>query len=461
MMPVRPFKILIVDDEYLIRSSLCEILSAEGYVVASASSAEEAEELCSKEVYDVILLDLVLPKMDGLEFMMQLKERGYPAEVVMITAYSTVESAVQAMKAGAYDYLIKPCNNEEIKLLIQRLKERWDLQQENLFLREELRHKNRLEDIIGRSERMQEVFELIRTVSGAEATVLIQGETGTGKELVARAIHKLSPRKNKPFVKIDCASLPAELLESELFGHQKGAFTGAHETRRGRVELAHGGTLFLDEIGYLPLKLQSKLLRLVQERAFERVGENETHQVDVRILSATNLDIEAAVAKEMFSRDLYYRLNVFTIQLPPLRERKEDIPLLAEHFLELYTRQNKKNIKGFHPNTVKLLFNYDWPGNVRELKNCIERAVLVEKGEVIQPGSLPPQVASPAPAALGEQMREVNFKREVCHYKRELVIDALRRAGGVKKEAALILGISPRNLSYYIKKFKIRPVDYR
>lgn len=455
-MKEREFKILIVDDEYLIRHSLCEIMAAEGYTVAAAGSAEEALELCAREPYDVILLDLALPKMDGLDFIQEFKTKKRPGEVVMITAYSTVESAVRAMKLGAYDYLIKPCNNEEVKILIQRLQEQKNLRQENLILKEELRQQDNLENILGKSPEMRKVFELINTVAASEATVLVQGETGTGKELVARALHRLSPRHEHPFVKIDCASLPAELLESELFGHQKGAFTSAHDLKKGRVEAAQDGTLFLDEIGYLPLKLQSKLLRLVQEREFERLGDNQTHKVDIRIISATNLNIEQAIEKEVFSRDLYYRLNVFNIQLPPLRERKEDIPLLAEHFLNIYAQQNKKCLRGFHPDTLKFLLGYHWPGNVRELKNCVERAVLIEKKEIVGPESLPPQLTTQAVSEM-----EANFKQGIHSYQREVVIDALKQAKGVKKAAASMLRISPRNLSYYIKKFVITPEDYQ
>jgi len=329
-------RILIVDDEPLVRDSLKEIISADGYDVLSSPSAEKALEIIQNNRIDIILLDMVLPGMGGLDLLKLLKGREYQGEVILITAYSTVESAVSALKMGAYDYLIKPCNNEEVKLLIKRITENNSLKIENQILREQLKERYGLSNIISKSEKMEQVFHLILTAAPSDSTVLISGETGTGKEMVANALHYLSPRKDKPLVKVDCASLPAEILESELFGHEKGAFTHALNQRKGRVEMADTGTLFLDEIGCLALKAQGKLLRILQEKEFERVGSNQTIKVDIRIISATNTDLEKLVGQGLFRSDLYYRLNVFNITLPPLRERKDDIPLLLTHFINSY-----------------------------------------------------------------------------------------------------------------------------
>jgi DNA-binding NtrC family response regulator len=451
--------ILIVDDEPLVRNSLAEILAADGYTVLSAHSAEKALDIILKNRIDIILLDMVLPGMGGLELLNALKEQNFLGEVIIMTAYSTVESAVSAIKMGAYDYLIKPCNNEEVKLLIKRIIENNTLRIENQILREQLREKYKLSNIIGKHHSMEKVFHLIMVAAPSNSTLLISGETGTGKEMVALALHQLSPRKDKPFIKIDCASIPAEILESELFGHEKGAFTHALSRREGRVELANTGTLFLDEIACLPLELQGKLLRMLQEKEFERVGSNQTIKVDIRIISATNVNLEESVKRGSFRSDLYYRLNVFHIALPTLRERKEDIPLLLNHFIELYNAQNHKNIKGVLPESLRMILEYNWPGNVRELKNYLERAVLLEQEDYISPASLPEILALPKKMFMQKDDSGLDFREKIMTYEKKLIVNALKTCHGKKKDAARLLGLSPRVFSYYLTKFMISKSD--
>ncbi len=455
-------RILIVDDEPIVRDSLAEIISADGYEVFSAYSAEKALELIENKRMDIVLLDMVLPGMGGLDLLRLLKGRNFQGEIILITAYSTVESAVSALKIGAYDYLIKPCNNEEVKLLIKRIIENNSLKIENQILREQLRKEHGLANIISKNEKMQRVFHLIQVAASSNSTVIVCGETGTGKEMVARAVHYLSPRKDNPFIKIDCASLPAEILESELFGHEKGAFTHALNRRKGRVELSDTGTLFLDEIGCLPLELQGKLLRLLQEREFERLGSNRTIKVDIRIISATNVNLEKSVEKGGFRSDLYYRLNVFNITLPLLKERKDDIPLLVNHFINTYNLECGKKIKGISPEGRQLFLDYDWPGNIRELKNYVEQAILLENGDYITPASLPDVLTR------GKDKNEIaeksgsiiDFRRKILSYEKKVILDALKTSKGKKKDAAKMLGLSPRLLSYYLSKYLInKPGD--
>lgn len=448
-------RILIVDDEPLIRDSLMEIISEDGYEVLSTNSAENALKVIQDNRIDIILLDMVLPGMGGLDLLNILKEKDYQGEIILITAYSTVESAVSAIKKGAYDYLIKPCNNEEVKLLIRRIIENNTLKIENQILREQLGKQYGLSNIISKNEKMEHIFHLILTAAPSNSTVLISGETGTGKEMVAKALHHLSPRKDNPYVRIDCASIPSEILESELFGHEKGAFTHAYNRREGRLEAADTGDLFLDEIGTLPLELQGKLLRVLQEREFERLGSNKTIKVDIRIISATNIDLEESVKRGMFRSDLYYRLNVFHIGLPPLRERKDDIPLLLNHFIDTYNTQSGKKIKGASPESLQFFLDYDWPGNVRELKNYVERAMLLEKGEYITPTSLPETITIVKEKVWDEGASGANFRKRITSYEKELILNALKTCNGKKKEAAKLLGLSPRLLSYYLTKYLI------
>ncbi|HDI00705.1 MAG TPA: sigma-54-dependent Fis family transcriptional regulator, partial [Firmicutes bacterium] len=359
-------RVLLVEDDRVARVPLRDDIAEAGYDVDEAGSAEEALELLGKKGYDVVVTDLRMPGMDGIELLERIKAESPDTEVIVITAYGTVRTAVRAMKLGAYEYLTKPFDNEELLLLLERIRRMREVMEENVRLRRRLEERYRLEDMVGKGHKMQEVFRLIRTVASSDSTVLLQGETGTGKELAAHAIHELSPRRDGPFVKVSCAALSRELLESELFGHVKGAFTSAVKDKPGKFELADGGTIFLDEVDDIPLELQVKLLRVLQEREFERVGGTRTIRVDVRVIAATKVDLLERVRRGLFREDLYYRLNVVPIRLPPLRERKEDVPLLMEHFLRKLGAEGRIEMT---PEAMKLLMDYDWPGNVRELEN--------------------------------------------------------------------------------------------
>ena len=456
-------RILLVDDDRVARVPLRDDIREAGYEVDEAGSAEEALDLLRRNPYDVVVTDLRMPGMDGIELLERIKAQRPDAEVIVITAYGTVQTAVRAMKLGAYEYLTKPFDNEELLLLLERIRKVREVMAENLRLRRRLEEKYRLEDMVGKSHSMQEVFRLIRTVAPSDSTVLLQGETGTGKELAAYAIHELSHRRNGPFVKVSCAALSRELLESELFGHVKGAFTSAVRDKPGKFELADGGTIFLDEVDDIPLELQVKLLRVLQEREFERVGGTRTLKVDVRVIAATKVDLLERVRRGLFRKDLYYRLNVVPIRLPPLRERREDIPLLVEHFLKHFGAEGKITIS---PEAMKLLMDYDWPGNVRELENLVERLVVVGAGPQVRPEDLPPEVRTPVRTGeRGPSLEEVlrrqkeleemirmlraetmeleigtaSFEEIVAAKERELIQEALRRTGGNKTKAAELL----------------------
>jgi len=431
-------KILIVDDEAIIRESLHDWLSDVGYKVLTAENGPQALEILEKEKLGIIVADLVMPGMDGIELMKRAKEILPNVEVIIITAYGSIPTAISAIREGAYDYIEKPFCPERAELLIEKLVERQGLIEENLSLHQRLEERYRFENIIAKSPKMQQVIEIIKVVAKSNATVLIAGETGTGKELVARAIHSQSYRKDKPFVAVSCAALPESLLESELFGHEKGSFTGAHAQRRGKFEVANRGTLFLDEIGEMSANIQVHLLRVLEEKEFTRVGGNELIKVDVRVVSATNKDMKTAIANGQFREDLYYRLNVVTIELPPMRERKEDIPLLAQHFLKKFAVENQKEITGFSPEATDFLLNYEWPGNVRELENAIERAVTLARNSSIQLADLPQEnlllVRSAPP---GKDLEEV----EKNH-----IIRVLKETQGNYSQAARLLGISRMTL---------------
>ncbi len=373
-------KILIVDDEQIVRESLTNWLKEENYQVEAAENGTLALEKIRQGPFQVVLLDLKMPGMDGIQVLTELKKDYPDIEVIIMTAYGSVNTAVEAIKAGAYDYIVKPFDPEEVALLIKKILEHKNLILENILLRQKLEDKYEFEDLIGKSAVMQQLFELIRNVAPTSATVLINGESGTGKELVAKAIHAISPRRFEPFIALSCGALPDTLLESELFGYEKGAFTGAAHTKKGRFEMADGGTLFLDEVGEITLKTQIDLLRVLQEKAFRRLGGTELIKVDVRIISATNRDLPQAITQGLFRSDLYYRLNVVGLHLPSLRERREDIPLLAKHFLRRYTIEINKKIERLAPAALELLMEYNWPGNVRELENAIERAVVISPG---------------------------------------------------------------------------------
>ena len=465
-------RVLLVEDDRVARVPLRDDIAEAGYDVDEAGSAEEALELLGKKGYDVVVTDLRMPGMDGIELLERIKAESPDTEVIVITAYGTVRTAVRAMKLGAYEYLTKPFDNEELLLLLERIRRMREVMEENVRLRRRLEERYRLEDMVGKGHKMQEVFRLIRTVASSDSTVLLQGETGTGKELAAHAIHELSPRRDGPFVKVSCAALSRELLESELFGHVRGAFTSAIKDKPGKFELADGGTIFLDEVDDIPLELQVKLLRVLQEREFERVGGTRTIRVDVRVIAATKVDLLERVRRGLFREDLYYRLNVVPIRLPPLRERKEDVPLLMEHFLRKLGAEGRIEMT---PEAMKLLMDYDWPGNVRELENLVERLVVVGAGPKVGPEDLPPEIRSPAPKEKGPSLEEVlrrqeelermirmlgsseprlgdaSFEEIVEAKERELITEALRRTGGNKTKAAELLGMK---LSTFRDKMK-------
>ena len=383
------YRILIVDDEEAQRKQLAGFLEKQGFSVATAESGQMAIEISQRQYYEVALLDLKMPGMDGLELLKRLKELNPEIQVIMMTAYGTVETAVEAMQHGAYHYVNKPINLDELKLNINKALEKYHLLQENRYLKEELKSKFQDLQIIGSSKGMKEVLSTVSRVAKTKSTVLIRGESGTGKEMVARAIHALSDRADKRFVAVSCAALPETLFEAELFGHEKGAFTGAVKRKEGRFELADGGTLFLDEVGDIPLETQVKLLRVLESQEFERLGGKETLKVDVRIISATNQDLEKKIKEKSFREDLYYRLNVISLLIPPLRDRKEDILLLTDHFIRKANLKCGRKVKGITPEVKDIILSYDWPGNVRELENVIERGVVLSRTDVIDKNDLP------------------------------------------------------------------------
>ncbi len=382
-------KILIVDDELILRESLAGWLQRDGHAVETAGSGEAALGMLKDARFDIMLVDIKMEGMSGLDVLQHVKETDPDVDVVMITAFGSIPTAIEAMKNGAYDYMLKPFDPNELGVLIDKIITHQNQQREMLFLREERKERNRFESMIGQSKPMQEVFDLICDVAPMDSTVLITGETGTGKGLAAKAIHTNSPRCNGPFVTVNCGAIPEHLMESELFGHQKGAFTDAKETKKGRLELAHDGTLFLDEIGEINMRMQIDLLRVLEDRVFYRVGGTQPIEADFRVIAATNRDLEKAIREARFREDLFYRLNVICIQMPPLKKRKEDIPLLAEHFLHRFLQETNKDIDKFDREAMDELMLHDWPGNVRELENAVERAVVVGKGRKILPEHLP------------------------------------------------------------------------
>jgi two-component system NtrC family response regulator len=450
-----PFRILVVDDQPAQRELITGFLRKQNFEVLPAESGEKALEKFRSEPFDLVLTDMKMPGMSGLELLKALREINPEATVIVITAYGTVETAVAAVKAGAADYLTKPVNLEELLYRIEQVKERRRLLSENVELREALQRHHRIEGIVGESGQMLEVLSLVRRVAPSEATVLIRGESGTGKELIAKAIHYASPRAPAPLVRVNCAALPETLLESELFGHEKGAFTGALASRKGRFELADRGSLFLDEIGDLPLPLQSKLLRVLQEREFERVGSSVPIKVNVRIMAATNMELESLMKSGKFREDLYYRLNVVTLVLPPLRERRQDLPLLMDHFLSVFAEKNRKAIRGFTDEGRDILLRYDYPGNVRELENLIERAVVLTRDDVIGKSDLPLSIRG-IPEAERESSDQAGLTVVVEGLERRMIREALDKAAGVQTHAAEMLGISERALRYKLKKYGIR-----
>ncbi|NOZ20893.1 MAG: sigma-54-dependent Fis family transcriptional regulator [Planctomycetes bacterium] len=444
-------KILVVDDDAALGKMCEEAFTKRGYEAKAVTSAAEAlEALQGPDEYRVVLTDLVMPTMGGIDLMKRAQEINEPLDFIVMTSYGTIDNAVEAMKLGAADYITKPFKLDVLVMAVDRLLEVQDLESEVVRLRSELEGRFRFENIIGQSPKMQQVYDLIESVSETDANVLIQGETGTGKELVARAIHYNSHRKDKPFVKVDCAALTETLLESELFGHVKGSFTGAIRDRDGRFRTADKGTIFLDEIGNVPITIQTKLLRVVQDSQFEPVGGDETIAVDVRVIAATNADLGMHVKQDKFRSDLFYRLNVITIQLPPLREKKEDIPALVAKFLVQYREKNNRPITSISRPALHKLMSYDWPGNVRELENMIERAVILCKGDTIEPQdlSLPHDVDLP-------DMREKTLDDAIDEVEKRIILDTLQTHDGNKIKAAKALGISRASLYNKLKKHDI------
>ncbi|MDX1501931.1 MAG: sigma-54 dependent transcriptional regulator [Thermoanaerobaculia bacterium] len=451
--------ILIIDDEEVLQDILTNLLAKEGYDTRSARSGEEGLTLLQREQeIDLVLLDLMLPGMKGQEVLQQIRAEHPAVVVVVITAYSSIEGAIEAMKQGAFHYIPKPFKNEEVLLTVRKGLDQQRLTAENRALKAQLRQRFSFDKIIGKSKPMQEVFELIELAAPAKSNMLILGESGTGKELVAKAIHHHSRRADGPFVTVNSGSMPADLLESNLFGHEKGAFTGATTSKKGLFEVANGGSIFFDEIGNIPIDTQAKLLRVIQEREFMRLGGVETLTADVRLIAATNADLEEAVQEGSFREDLYYRLNVITIQLPPLRERTEDIPLLAGHFLRQYAEENDKGIREISSEAMQLMLDYGWPGNVRELENVIERAVVLSTAEVLDIDLLPPTVRQRDDLALPAaplSSNGISFKEAINRYERQLIVKALEASDGVQKKAAELLKVKPTTLHEMMKRLNV------
>jgi DNA-binding NtrC family response regulator len=463
-----PARILVVDDEEIIRLACQRVLTEEGYEVQSRPGGPEALRLLAEELFDVAIVDLKMPRMDGIEVLQAIK-RDYPhIPVIMITGYATVESAVEAMKSGAFDYLPKPFTPDEVAVVVKKAVETRSLILENIYLRGEIQAKYGFENIIGTSKKMQEIYRLIAKVAPTNSTVLITGESGTGKELIARAIHYNSQRKERQFVPVDCAVLSENLLESELFGHVKGSFTGAVVTKPGLFEVADGGSLFLDEIGNISLAMQSKLLRFIQEREFTPVGGTKLKKVDVRLVAATNSNLQEKIKEGTFREDLFYRLNIVPISLPPLRERKEDIPLLAMHFLKKYCQEMGKNPKVFSQMAMEMLMGYPWPGNVRELENIVERAVVMTEEDAILPQHLPLPMQERsegltfAVPKTNEELRELKRHlrdKAVEEAERLFVLDALSRNDWNVTRSAKDVGMLRPNFQALMRKHNIRSAE--
>jgi two-component system response regulator PilR (NtrC family) len=459
----RAARILVVDDERSMREMLEILLRREGHDVSVAENGQRAMALLRARPFDMLISDIKMPDVSGIEVLRAAKAANDQIIGIMITAYGSKDSIQEVLRLGAADYLDKPFNVDELKFRVRKELERRQLATENSLLKRALKDHHSFANIIGRSAAMHAVFQLIETVAPTSSTVLISGESGTGKELVARAIHYNSPRRDRPFVALNCGALPESLLESELFGHVRGAFTGADSNKKGLIEVADKGTVLLDEIGEMSPMMQVKLLRVLQERKFRRVGGTEEIEADIRIIAATNRDLTKMVGDGQFREDLYYRINVIPVPLPPLRERQEDIPLLAEHFLVKYAGQVGKPIAGLSPDALHCLQAYHWPGNIRELENAIERAVTLERETIVQVGSLPDKICGngagvPLPAGeASSSLPESGFDLEqhVQRIEREYIAQALRRAGGVKVRAADLLGMSFRSFRYYMKKYNL------
>jgi DNA-binding NtrC family response regulator len=438
-------KLLVVDDEDIVRESLCDWLSSVDYKVLTAKCAEDALDIIKHKKIKIMIADLIMPGMDGIELMKKARDIVPTISTVIITAHGTIQTAITAMREGAYDFIEKPFCPEKVELIIRNLVVHHNLIEENISLRQKVEDRHNFEGIIAKSPRMMKIFELIKTVAPTNTTILITGDSGTGKEVVARAIHRQSQRRNKPFIVTSCAALPETLLESELFGYEKGSFTGAVERRKGKFEAADKGTLFLDEIGEIDANTQVHLLRALEEKKITRIGSNEEIQVDVRIITATNRNLRTLIQQEKFREDLYYRLNVVTIDLPPLRSRREDILPLAEHFLKKYAKQNNSPVKNFSPEVVEFMLNYDWPGNVRELENMIERGVVLSKDKIITLAEFPQELTNSTPAD-GKTLEAME---------RNHIQKALEETGGNIARTAKMLGIHRMTLYNKMKKYDI------
>jgi DNA-binding NtrC family response regulator len=432
--------ILVVDDEYGVRQSFEMVLSDE-YEVFLAESGKEAIDIFTRNSIDLILLDIILPKTNGLELLREFKKMDPNTEIIMVSAVKEIETAVKAMKYGAYDYIVKPFIVEDLKNIIRRAIEKHQLVKEVTYLRDELERYHPFEKIIGKDQKIEDIFNLISTISDSDGAILVQGESGTGKELVARAIHKLSSRRDHPFVVINCAAIPETLMESEIFGHNKGAFTGASSTKIGKLEIADKGIVFLDDVDTLDIGMQAKLLRVIQEKEFERLGSTKTINIDMRFIAASNKNLKQLVEHEEFREDLYYRLNVFPIDLPPLKARRGDIPLLLNHFLKQYAKNSGKPPKKFSNSALKILTeHYNWPGNVRELQNIVERLSTVIKGNIIYPRDISPF------SITKKEITNMPLKEAVNLFEKQFIGEVLERVGGNRKEAAKILGIHRNTL---------------
>ncbi len=446
--------ILVVDDDVGVRESFEAVLAKDYDLLFATQGAEVLRILTGRDV-NLVLLDVRMPGMDGIEVLRRIKELNEQTDVIVITAVKSLKTAVEAIKLGAFDYITKPFDIHEILALIKRVVEKQELLKEVMYLRSEVAREHRFENLVGRNARMQEIYTLITRIADNNATVILSGESGTGKEVLARAIHQQSNRSHRPFVAVNCAAIPAELLESELFGHEKGSFTGAIATKVGKFELATGGSLFLDEVGSMRLDLQAKILRALQEREIERVGGTRIIKIDVRVIAATNRDLKKAVEEATFREDLYYRLNVVPITLPDLKDRQEDIPLLANHFVQKFAQESNPSIREISKEAMGILLSYPWPGNVRELENVIERAVTLGRGPAILPADLPPHLAGgagPVEKALAQEATLEDLEREYIRV-------VLRRTKGHQIRAATILGIDRRTLYRKIRRYGIKPAQ--
>ena len=447
-------KILIVDDEEGMRHMLVSMLGKEGYVVKAVSNGLDAIKQLDEDIFDLLLCDIRMPGMDGLAFFRKIKSKGHTLPVIIMSAYGTIDTAVEAIKEGAYDYISKPFRQDEILLTLKKAEERERLASENMRLRQEVEKTYSFSNIIGKSEKIQELFNAIKKVAGVRSTVLLGGESGTGKELVAKAIHYNSDRKGEAFVAVNCGAIPENLIESELFGHVKGAFTDAVRARRGLFEEANGGTLFLDEIGELPLNLQVKLLRVLQEDEITRVGSASLIKVDVRIVAATTRNLAEEVKDGLFRDDLYYRLNVFSIKLPPLRDRMEDIPLLVDHFIKKINGKMGRSVRGIEAEALEAIMGYSWPGNVRELENAIERAMVMTESDKLNTADLSLEIREAGGGAVPAfVVDDFSIKKNGRMLEKSLITKALEETGGNRTKAARLLEISHRALIYKIKDY--------